>query len=179
MEYKKVTKENLKTAIEIQQQIFPKSFGEKDLNSYVNNTLMNQLLDNDYWIVDFYGKHIGICGIYSFKEYPKDMWLGWFGVLEKERRKGYATQMLKFCYDKAKQMGYDTFRLYTHEKGKEAAIRLYQNFKMEQELYENDDDKYQKNDKIYIFSKNLKLGKPKPWGNRNLHISVRLEENNI
>ena len=179
MEYVKVTKDNINDAIKVQKEIFFDGFCERDLTNYVNGIIADVFLECEFWLAKFNNKYIGLCGVYSYKEYPTDMWLGWSGVLPKERQKGYATQMLKHCYDTAKTKGYLTFRLYVTDSN-DIAVRIYNNFKMDKEIYNNPQDKYKKSGKnTLVFSKSLKLGSPKPWNNRNLYISEHLERNEV
>jgi RimJ/RimL family protein N-acetyltransferase len=75
-------------------------------------------------------EYIGICGLYAYKSAPKDAWLGWFGVVESARGKGYATKILEFSMQQAKKLGFETLRLYTDEEDNASAIKLYNKFGM-------------------------------------------------
>lgn len=45
---------------------------------------------------------MGICGLYAYKFAQKDAWLGWYGVIESERHKGYGSEILYFAIQQAK-----------------------------------------------------------------------------
>lgn len=55
------------------------------------------------------------------------------GVSKKHRRKGIATEMLKYIIDLGKDLGCDFVALIA-EKGNEAAIKLYQNAQFQNEI---------------------------------------------
>ena len=129
----------------------------------------------DYKIVYLEDEPIGITGIYSYKEYPNDAWLGWFGILSKFRNRGYGKIVLEKSIELAKSKGYKTFRLYTDEYAVEAH-KLYEKIGMIKESYSRDDDKdeYFIAD-IYIYSKSLNDEKLELWNNKFLGLKEQGE----
>ena len=132
-----------------------------------------------YFLAKVDGKVVGITGIYSYKIYPKDAWLGWFGVIDKERRKGYATEIINFTIEKAKEMGFETIRLYTDEEDNKDAVKFYEKLGMQSEIYDNAEDKHFEISKTLIFSKSLTQKPLEKWDNKNLFIGVHDLENGI
>ena len=53
---------------------------------------------------------IGICGLYE--DIKKRMWMGWFGVLPSQRKKGYGNVLLNYMEYKTKQLGYNNLYCY-------------------------------------------------------------------
>ena len=170
MEYLIVDDKNVKTAIEIQEKIFPLESAEDALRRAATNNIYSYLKSLKYWLVKKNGKYVGICGLYAYKSDPKDAWLGWFGVLESERKKGYGTQILSHIMQLAKELGYENFRLYTDEISNAKAVKLYESFGMIREIYNNSEDSHFQIGNTLIFSKNL-LNKPTSlWNNKNLFL---------
>ena len=125
MDFQIVRKENINMAINIQHELFPMENGSEDFKEAIHNKMPDYLFLKQYWLAKINNKYIGIYGLYSYKFEPKDAWLGWFGVVENERRKGYGTSILKFTMQKAKQLGFENFRLYTDEEDNANAVKLY------------------------------------------------------
>ena len=177
MEFEVLSKANLDIAINIQHDIFPLENGSEDLKETVNKSIpCHQSLQN-YWLAKVNNKYVGICGLYAYKAYPKDAWLGWFGVVENERRKGYGTKILEFSMQQARQLGFETLRLYTDEEDNANAIKLYNKFGMIDEIYDNAVDVHFKISRTLILSKNL-ISKPTTlWNNKNLFLNAHDEKN--
>ena len=172
MEYKVIDNKNIDIAVEIQKIIFPMDPGEKALRIAANNKCYSDLSMLKYWLVENKGKVIGICGLYSYKSTPKDVWLGWFGVLEDERGKGYGKEILNYMIQSAKDLGYENFRLYTDEIANEKAIKLYEKIGMTREEYLNPEDKHFKFSNTLIFSKSLVKDTVDLWNNKNLFLGL-------
>lgn len=176
MEFIELDEQNLEQAIKIQNEIFPVENGSQDIrDSLYSRPEYYSVLR--YWLPKIGDEIVGICGVYSYTEYPRDAWLGWFGVLEQYRRKGYATQIMNFCMQKAKEMGFDTFRLYTDEQDNINAVKLYQKLGMISEVYDNPEDNHFEISKTLIFSKNVTGDKTTLWDNKNLYLNVHDEKN--
>src|SRR5574344_1045729 len=95
--FKKIDKDNLELACQIQNEIFPKEDARQNYIDYNGNN------------------PIGVTGIYSYPEYPNIAWLGWFGILKQFRNEGYGGITLDKSIELAKNKGYKEFRLYTDE----------------------------------------------------------------
>ena len=178
MIYEELNFQNLKTAIAIQHEIFPLENGSEDIKSSLDNRPEYYSTLN-YWLPQIDGEYIGICGIYAYTEYPESAWLGWFGIREQYRKKGYATQILNFILEQAKNLGFKTLRLYTDEEDNSNAINLYKKFGMTSEIYDNPDDKHFEISKTIIFSKSLTSAPVQLWNNKNLYLNIHDEKNNL
>lgn len=175
----KVNNKNLKKAIQIQKAIFPHENGKKDLIDSVQGKLMHFLENAEYYIVDADDKTVGICGIYSYKAYKNDAWLGWYGIVEGERQKGYGTKVFNYILTQAMKRGFEHLRLYTDEIDNEKAIKLYEKTGMTKEIYQNENDKHYEVGRTLIFSKNLAGKKVVPWNNKNLYLGLHDKHNGI
>ncbi|MBQ8748981.1 MAG: GNAT family N-acetyltransferase [Clostridia bacterium] len=176
MIFEELNNENIDMAIKIQHDIFPVENGSEDLKDSLNG-LPEYYSVLKYWLPKVDGKVVGICGIYAYKLYPKDAWLGWFGVIDDERRKGYATEILSFVTEKAKEMGFNALRLYTDEQDNVSAVKLYKKLNMIDEVYSNEEDSHFEISKTLIFSKSLNDEPVKLWNNKNLFLNAHDEKN--
>ena len=174
-----LNKYNIDKVIDLQKEIFPLEYAKYDFIDSINNSFPNYFSMIKYYAVYKKNNLIGICGIYSYTEYPNDAWLGWFGVIEKERRRGYGTKILEFVFDEAKKMGFENLRLYTDEIDNAIAVKLYEKFGMTREYYNNLNDKHYEVGKTLIFSKNLKGNKIPLWNNKYLYLDQHDKRNNI
>lgn len=70
---------------------------------------------------------IGITGIYSeIGEEDKMCWLGWFGIAEPYRKKGFGRILLEYTCNRAKLMNKQIISVYTTDASKyQDAITLY------------------------------------------------------
>lgn len=177
--FEKVTKDNLRFAIETQNAIFPKDNGALNLKFSVDKSLMKQFYDKsyredlDFWICkNEEGDILGITGIYSYYEYPDDAWCGWYGVLPEHQGQGYGKKILLWTMEKAKEMGFKNFRLYTDLIDNNIAVKLYKKVGMLEEPYTAED---MADEKTAIFSKNLYSNNTEKFGNRNLFLKKQEE----
>ena len=71
---------------------------------------------------------VGITGLYTFRDQPKEAWLDWYGLDEKLRGRGVGKAILQATIDMARKNGYETLRLWTTENRPESAIanKLFQ-----------------------------------------------------
>lgn len=178
MDFEVVDQQNVGQAIRIQNEIFPLENGSEDLKEAVSGNLQSyQLLK--YWLAKDENKFVGISGLYAYKEYPQDAWLGWFGVLESERGKGYATKIMQFIMQQAKQLGFESLRLYTDEQDNAKAVNLYNKLGMTSELYNNPEDVHFEISNTLVFSKSLTDKPVTLWDNKNLFLGAHDEKNNL
>ena len=176
LNYVEINEKNIELAIKIQNEIFPNENAAYNYYEFINKIPYRKELI--YWLVFDKDKAIGVSGLYSHLEYPDDAWLGWYGVLEKERNKGYGKKMLEDFERVAKEKGYKHIRLYTDEEDNKNAICLYKKLGMIGEKYENDNEKLDEEfiSQTLIFSKSLTKDKCKLWNNRYLGISENIEK---
>lgn len=178
MTLEEVNIHNIDIAIDIQHSIFPLENGSQDLIDSINNNIPKHQFLSKYYLAKYNNEYIGICGLYAYNDYPTDAWLGWFGVIEKERNKGYGTNILKKCFLKAKKQGFENIRLYTDEIDNANAIKLYKKFGMIHEIYNNPKDIHFEIGNTLIFSKNLYNKPVDLWNNKYLYLDIHDENNN-
>ena len=177
MEFVKINKDNLELACEIQNSIFPKDDARENYIEQINKD--NYRKEQDYNIVYVNENPIGVTGIYSYHEYPDTAWLGWFGVLEEYRKKGYGKEILNKTILLAKEKGYKEFRIYTDEYAI-SAHKLYSSLGFIKEIYDRDDDKdeYFIAD-IYIYSLSLTNKEISLWNNKFLGLKEQGVKENL
>lgn len=166
LKYEKVNTENLQIAVNIQGVIFPKEPFPKEIEEYAcgkNHKICNFI---EFYLVKDDGEYVGLTGLYSYKEYPKDVFLNWFGVLPAYRNKGLGEKIFKWTLLRAKKNGYKYFRLYTEKGDNDKAINLYRKMRMHEEIY----NKEKGINNMIVFSKLLKGKKLRIWNNRFLGI---------
>ncbi len=122
-------------------------------------------------------KLVGIVGLYSYKAYPKEAWLGWFGVLQQFRRKGFGTQLFEFAKNQAKNEGFENLRLYTDDIDNFDATKFYDKMGMDCEIYDNSNDKHFEVGKTLIYSLSLCGKKVEAWNNRDLFLNLHEKQN--
>ena len=179
LDFDELDANNLKSAIKMQNNIFPLENGAEDLKESVENRVPSHQIIQKYWLAKINYKFIGITGIYAYKIAPKDAWLGWFGVIQEERGNGYATQILDWTINKAKQLGFETIRLYTDEEDNAQAINLYKKQGFVGEIYNNPEDIHFEISKTLIYSKNLIGEKTTLWANKYLGLGAHDKKNEI
>ena len=177
MKFELLNDENIEVAFKIQKEIFPLENGSEDLKEAHANVCPPQQYLQKYWLAKDNDKYVGICGLYAYNLAPKDAWLGWFGVVEDERRKGFGTQILSNTMQIARDMGFDTLRLYTDEEENDIAIKLYEKIGMIREIYNNPEDVHFEVGNTLIFSKGLINEKTTFWNNKNLFLNSHEEKN--
>lgn len=114
---------------------------------------------------------IGITGLYSYHEYPTDVFLGWFGVLAEERSKGFGSEMFDNFENTARSNGYENIRLYTDEVDNHEATKLYYKKGMISEEYKNQKDIIHAVSRILIFSKSLTERPTEKWNDKFLDLT--------
>ena len=180
--FEKVSLSNLDKVIDIQCKIFPEEDGSLNLKASVDKDVFRKIYKNRprkdliFWLVKVNDFIVGITGIYSYTKYPDDAWLGWFGVIEEERRKGYASYILDWTMQQAQERGYKNLRLYTSIITDIEAVEFYKSKNMIMEEYTSEP---QISDEIVIFSSSLTQNKVELWDNKHLELyeQYSLQEN--
>lgn len=178
MTFEELSQKNLDTGIYIQNTIFPDEKADADLKDSISGNMSPRYFFQKYWLIKDKNQYLGICGLYAYKEYPKDAWLGWFGIFEEHRREGHGSEAISYCAKQAKKLGFEHLRLYTY-KTNDVAQSFYTKFGMTSEIYNRQDDKHIDSGGTLIFSKNLNRKKVSPWANRNLYLLEHDKENNF
>jgi ribosomal protein S18 acetylase RimI-like enzyme len=122
--------------------------------------------DFHYWIhFNEEDKPVGLSGLYVENADKESAWLGWFGVLPKYRRMGYATEMIRHFEESARAEGFKHARLYTNTDNTAARAFYEKNGYKAEEFHGNVPD-FIIGD-IILYSKPLE-GEFVPWNDRYL-----------
>lgn len=177
LKYVPVTNNNLTLASKIQFEIFP---NESAIEHFLY-TINNEIEYNKYFLVYNDNIIIGITGIYSNENIDEtnSLWLGWFGVLERYRSKGYGKKILCDTIDMAtklsKKYPIKFFRLYTSERDDKLAICLYNKIMDTKEYYNNKEDINYDNTCL-IYTKSLNNNEIELWNNKFLNLREIINE---
>ena len=164
MEFIEINMQNIFEATDIQMEIF----GAKDC-AYLCYIQHIQNNDPAYYIVKDEDKVVGVSGIYVEPFEPNTAWLGWYGVREEHRKKGYGTKILEKTIEIAKELGFKHFRLYTDVINPNAH-KLYDRVMDYKEEYS------EPNFKVLIYSKSL-CEKPCPkLNNKFINLAAKDKE---
>lgn len=165
-----ISTKNIKSAIRIQKTLFPHEEGAQDLIDSLNGCPPPHQFMQKHWVATLDGKPIGLVGLYAYRDYPKEAWLGWFGVLPQHRRKGFGRQIFEFAKNEASLLGFETLRLYTDEEDNFLATKLYEKLGMQGEYYENKEDSYHTASRVLIYSISLTDKPCEKWNSKNLSL---------
>lgn len=135
---------NLKETQAVLQAVFPT---EPDAQHYFELSLRPKRKGASYFeyfvlVVD--GKVIGTTGLYRERSTPKDLWLGWYGVLPEYRGQGWGSVLLDFSVQKSKEMGAENLRLWTTDEpdmAKAALVYAKKGFTLDSKEWD-DESKY-------------------------------------
>ena len=92
LEYKLITENDTLDLKRAQKGIFPKEDFSKAIP--LDLTDLSFIDYANYYLVYDNKELVGITGIYVYKDYPDEAWLGWFGVMPEKRNKGYGRRIL-------------------------------------------------------------------------------------
>ncbi len=172
--YYEITSENLDIAMDIQNTIFP------DYSAKVNYIeAIEGITNNKYYLLTNGKDYVGVIGIYTCIIDPESAWLGWFGILEKYRNKGYGREALLIFEKMARERGCRYARLYTDKYDNELALRFYRLNDYIFEDYVNEEDSASLNYPILIGSKALDGSKVEPWNDRSIELTEQIEKQKI
>lgn len=176
--YVPVSRENVKNAIKIQQTIFPLESGKQDILESLEQE-KNNFAYLQYYLIRYQEKFIGIAGLYSYKEYPCDAWLGWFGILPDYRRKHIGSNAIDFLKATAKKLKFKNLRVYTDSYSNYYACKLYSKHFEKKEEYTNESGKYYQVGKTLIYSTSLTDKEVSLWDNKNIFLEKHEKTNNV
>lgn len=167
--------EQLEEIRKIWQVIFPKEtlykgFEGKDCFEYSLNE--NNIGNHRYYIYRNGFTPVGMSGMYDEpNETPKESaWLGWFGVLETMRRRGYGSKIIGMFEEEAKRLGYKYCRVYTEDAPDNKAIKFYENLGYTFEKYDGPVPKDCNVDGILVGSKAIADKELTKWNNREIYF---------
>lgn len=166
---------DIDTIIKVWQEIFPKEIlytGFNGLNCFEYSFIANNIGNHHYYLYYDNGEIIGLSGLYDEpNEMPKESaWLGWFGVLEKYRNKGYGTEIIKYFESEAKKLGYKYCRVYTEDSANNKAIAFYEKCGYTFEKYDGIVPADCNVSGIQIGSKTISDKKLISWNNREIYF---------
>lgn len=165
----KITPKNVDIAHKMENIIFPHYDA---YNNYLDSFKVSSI--NEYYIIEVNRVYVGISGIYYYKDYPEDAWLGWFGLLEEYRGKHYGEQALALFEITAKRRNFKYARLYTDRFGNDKAKQFYEAHGYKEEYYELDSDPASKIYPLSIYSKSLIEEEAPKWNNRDIHFTKQV-----
>lgn len=166
LKYIKLNKDNLKIAVDIQAKIWPDF---PDASHFIESLKLKDKNFEYYIVQDKNGVPLGITGHYPELDGNSTIWLGWYGILESFRGKGYGKQILLDTIEMCKKLDFPFFRAYTTETYDASAQPLYKKVMQLCERYENEhDETYENSTLVYSYAlKNLPLTK---WNNKYIGI---------
>jgi len=171
MDFVQIDKANLDTAREIENTIFPHY---NALNNYLDSLINPK--KSEYYLIKDNDIFIGIIGLYSYDAYPDDAWLGWFGLLEEYRGKGYGRKALEFFEELAKDHGFRFARLFTDTLNNDKTRNFCKHLGFFEERYINFNDPASLKYPISIFSKSLYDERCPHWNNRDIHFTKQVHK---
>lgn len=170
-----LTKELIPEIIRVWQEIFPNEtlfFGFNGMNCFEYSFVPGNIGSHRYYLYYDNDEVIGMSGFYDEpnEDQCESAWLGWFGVLEKHRGKGYGREILKCFETEAKLAGYEYCRVYTEDSPSNKAIQFYEKAGYTFEKYDGAVPKDCNVDKITIGSKTVGSLPLVPWNNREIYF---------
>ena len=177
LKYVEIINDNIEFATKVQMRIFP----NESAYEHFKFTIERNLEYEKYFLVYDGDIVIGVTGLYSNEDIfeTNSLWLGWFGVLEEYRSKGYGKQILIDTIEMAKKLAkkypIKYFRLYTSERDDKIAQPLYEKVMDIKEYYNNPDD-INYDGTCLIYTKSLDDEKPTYWNDKFLNLKTIVEE---
>jgi len=166
LELKLITKDNLEYAIRVQNEIFPEYNGKNNYISSIGNSKQSQ-----FFLLMNKDTCVGITGIYSYKNDRDNAWLGFFGIKQLYRNKGFGKKALRITEEYASSLGFKFMRLFTDKENNDLAINFYKNLGYTFEDYDNNDEALKDEFNVVIGSKSLCEEEVDPWNNRFINLT--------
>jgi GNAT superfamily N-acetyltransferase len=155
LSYEGMSRENFEEALALGKEIFPYDSELLEQNYQLSLDKSDSQWEK-YRMLDYYvardeetGKIVAITGLYNLKNHGEDeVWLGWYGVLPEMRGKGLGKKVLTWSMDKARDLGYKKFRLWTTTfEGEAAAQKLFDSLNIA--VYKSEEDKEEGHTTLY------------------------------
>lgn len=172
--YEKINKNNINLAAKVQYEIFPNSSA---YIKYLKQVKSNKKIPVDY-LVYYKLKPIGIIGLYELEKDDESIWLSYFGLLKKYRKKGYGKKMFDDIIELAKTYNKKYLRLYTYEVWNSDAQNFYKKHMQFEEYYTNKNDNQIDilKGKPKVFSYSLTGDKIKAWNDKYIGLDLDDED---
>ena len=154
----RITSKNLAKAIAAAWQIFPYETHAQGFWPEIAYKMAIEQRSSRfaYYLARDNEKIVGITGHDPAEDGQAEMWLGWFGVLPAERRKGYGSKILLATCEIISGFGISSLYLYSGDREEErAAQRLYLRNGFEQTGWGKMDG-----DRVLYFKTKLPLVRP-------------------
>ena len=161
-----ITMNNFNEALKLQNEIFPEYNGK---NNYLDSFKEESRLR--FFMIYDDNLFIGLSGIYCYKNDYDNAWLGFFGIKEEFRNKGYGKLALLLTEEYAKGEGYKFMRLFTDKYDNDLAISFYKKYGYVFEDYNSDLEELKDSFCVVIGSKSISEYKVTPWNNRFINLS--------
>lgn len=165
LDLKLITSDNLEYAVNLENEIFPEYNAKENYLKSIDNSSQSQ-----FFLIFDKEICVGITGIYSYKNDKDNAWLGFFGIKEAYRDKGYGKKALKLTEEYAKSLGYKFMRLFT-DKENEGAIKFYENHDYSFEDYDCIQEELKDEFNVVIGSKSLCKEEVPLWDNKFINIT--------
>ena len=169
LRFEEITKQNIKIAAKLQYEIFPNSSAYSNYKAKVMGEKKKLYMA---YVAYMENEPIGVTGIYEIPGYPDTVWLSWFGIKKEYRKLGYGKQVLEYTLKIAKDYNKKYLRLYTFEIWNNEAQTFYKrNMDLEEDYYNDRENKDIFKGKPKIFSISLCNRKVELWNNKFINIS--------
>lgn len=166
LDLKLITSDNLEYSINVSNEIFPEYNAEKNYICSIENNSQSQ-----FFLVFDKEICVGITGIYSYKNDRDNAWLGFFGIKEAYRDKGYGKKALRLTEKYAKSLGYKFIRLFTDKENNDKAIKFYELNGYTFEDYNCDKEALKDSFNVVIGSKSLGDEEVPLWDNKFINLT--------
>lgn len=166
LDLKLITSDNLRFAINLENEIFPE-YNAK--NNYINS--IENSSQSQFFLIFDKELCVGITGIYSYKNDNDNAWLGFFGIKEEYRNKGYGKKSLKMMEEYAKKLGFKYMRLFTDKTNNDKAINFYEVNGYIFEDYNCDEEALKNDFNVVIGSKSLCKEEVPLWNNKFINLT--------
>jgi predicted N-acetyltransferase YhbS len=116
LKIRKFKKEHIKSIQKILKEVFNKKDFTKAKKNLIDSLKPNKKIYVERFVAVINKDVIGICGMYRFKNHPKDLiGMGWFALKPEYQRKGIGTKLLKLIEKKAELLGKRFIFVWTDE----------------------------------------------------------------
>ena len=160
-----ITEDNIKMALEIEHKIFPKYNARAN---YYDSLKSDKIT---FFLLFTNNEYIGISGVYSYENDHENAWLGFFGLKEEYRGKGFGKEALELTENYAIERGFKFMRLFTDKYDNMEAIDFYRSQGYTFENYDCKQEDLRGMFQVVIGSKSISDLKVKKWNNKFLNIT--------